>query len=184
MLKIRKSEKEELRRLNEIYSAAFESNPCPPNLIEEDEDDNEPDMLPEIAMCDPTKNRFELFDDKGDLIGGAVLDASDSAINVLNRLFIAPEHQKKGYGYPLPRIGDVKRHLIRQRPHFIADFLIRSIIRTRLFNDYPSRLTITTAHTAEPAVKTHKTPPQNCSVAGFAYVLKQPKSLVSSGFRA
>ena len=38
---------------------------------------------------------------------------------------------------PLPRIGDVKRYLIRQQPHFIADFLIRSIIRTRLFNEYP-----------------------------------------------
>ena len=32
--------------------------------------------------------------------------------------------------HPFPRIGDIKRHLIRQRPHFIADFLIRSIIGT------------------------------------------------------
>ena len=32
--------------------------------------------------------------------------------------------------------------------------------------------------------KTCETPPQNCSAAGFAYVLKQPKSLISSGFRA
>lgn len=32
--------------------------------------------------------------------------------------------------HPLPRIEDVKRYLIRQRPHFIADFLIRSIIGT------------------------------------------------------
>nr|DAU71185.1 MAG TPA: hypothetical protein [Caudoviricetes sp.] len=30
----------------------------------------------------------------------------------------------------------------------------------------------------------HKTPPQKCSVAGLAYVLKQPKSLILSGFRA
>ena len=44
---------------------------------------------------------------------------------------------------PLPRIGDVERYLIRQRPHFIADFLIRSIIRTRLFNDYLGSLTNT-----------------------------------------
>ena len=54
--------------------------------------------------------------------------------------------------YPLPRIGNVKRYLIRQRPYFIADFLIRGIIRTRLFNDYlgsltniPSSSTITSA---------------------------------------
>ena len=30
----------------------------------------------------------------------------------------------------------------------------------------------------------HKTPPQNCSAAGFDYVLKRPKRLISSGFRA
>ena len=32
--------------------------------------------------------------------------------------------------------------------------------------------------------KAHETPPQNCSAAGFAYVLKKPESLISSGFRA
>ena len=30
--------------------------------------------------------------------------------------------------YPLPWIGNIKRDLIRQRPYFTADFLIRSII--------------------------------------------------------
>ena len=45
--------------------------------------------------------------------------------------------------YQFPRIGYVKRYLIRQRPYFIADFLIRSIIRTRLFNDYLGSLTNT-----------------------------------------
>ena len=81
--------------------------------------------------------------------------------------------------------------------HFIADFLIKSIIRTRLFNDYlgnltntpviqrlPGCLTITTEQNATILAKKHETPPQNCSAAGFAYVLKQPKSLISSGFRA
>ena len=32
--------------------------------------------------------------------------------------------------------------------------------------------------------KTHKTPPQNRSAAGFTYVLKRSKSLIPSGFRA
>ena len=32
--------------------------------------------------------------------------------------------------------------------------------------------------------KTHKTPPQNCSAAGFTYALKQPKCLISNGFWA
>ena len=63
------------------------------------------------------------------------------------------------------------------RMHFIADFLIKSIIRTRLFNVYDG----TERHNPR---KKHETPPQNCSAAGFAYVLKQPKSLISSGFRA
>ena len=63
------------------------------------------------------------------------------------------------------------------RMHFIADFLIKSIIRTRRFNDYDG----TEGHNPR---KKHETPPQNCSAAGFAYVLKQLKSLISSGFRA
>jgi|GEM_PF-3435587 len=81
--------------------------------------------------------------------------------------------------------------------HFIVDFLIRSIIRTRLFNDYPGSLTNTPVIQRLPQLfndyngmearkpsKTHKTPLQNCSAAGFTYALKQPKSLISSGFRA
>nr|DAU09903.1 MAG TPA: hypothetical protein [Caudoviricetes sp.] len=48
---------------------------------------------------------------------------------------------------------------------------------TRLFNDYND--------TGIPeSSNTHKTPPQNCSAAGFGYVLKQPESLISSCFRA
>ena len=70
----------------------------------------------------------------------------------------------------IPRMKTPQKGLNRRRPHFIADFLIRSIIRIWLFNEYPG-------------IK-HETPPQNCSAAGFAYVLKQPKSLISSGFRA
>ena len=51
--------------------------------------------------------------------------------------------KERSQPYPLPRIGDVKRYFIRQRPYFIADFLIRSIIRTRPFNDYLGSLTNT-----------------------------------------
>ena len=81
--------------------------------------------------------------------------------------------------------------------HFIADFLIKSIIRTRRFNEYPqqfneysSNSTITRLFNDYDGTERHnprkktRTPPQNCSAAGFAYVLKQPKSLISSGFRA
>ena len=81
--------------------------------------------------------------------------------------------------------------------HFITDFLIRSIIRTRLFNDYLGSLTNTPVIQRLPQLfndyngievhkpnKTRKTPPQNCSAAGFDYVLKQPKRLISNCFRA
>ena len=61
--------------------------------------------------------------------------------------------------------------------HFITDFLIRSMIRTRLFNDYNG------AESHNPP-KTHETPPQNCSAAGLRYRLELPKSLISSGFQA
>ena len=74
---------------------------------------------------------------------------------------------------------------------------IKSIIRTRLFNDYLGSLTNTPVIQRLPQLfndyngmearkpsKTHKTPLQNCSAAGFTYALKQPKSLISSGFRA
>ena len=63
--------------------------------------------------------------------------------------------------------------------HLIADFLIRSIIRTRLFNDYLGSLTNTPAFQRLPQPfndyngtesynppKTHKTPPQNCLQRG------------------
>ena len=62
--------------------------------------------------------------------------------------------------------------------YFIADFLIRSIIRTRLFNDYLGSLTNTPVFQRLPQPfndyngtesynppKTHKTPPQNYSAA-------------------
>ena len=78
--------------------------------------------------------------------------------------------------YPYPTIGNIKRN--SQRPHFIADFLIRSIIRTRLFNDYLGSLTNTPVIQRLPQPfndynatesynppKTHKTPPQNYSAA-------------------
>ena len=63
--------------------------------------------------------------------------------------------------------------------HLIADFLIRSIIRTRLFNDYLGSLTNTPVIQRLPQPfndynatesynppKTHKTPPQNCLQRG------------------
>ena len=79
--------------------------------------------------------------------------------------------------------------------HLIADFLIRGIIRTRLFNDYLGSLTNTPAFQRLPQpfndyngievhepYKTHETPPQNCSAAGFAYVRNSRKALFQAVF--
>ena len=44
---------------------------------------------------------------------------------------------------PFPCFGNIKRDLIRNWAHLSTDFLIRSIIRTRLFNDYLGSLTNT-----------------------------------------
>ncbi len=73
--------------------------------------------------------------------------------------------------------------------HLIADFLIRSIIRTRLFNDYlgsltntPSNSTITrlfndySSAESHNSYKTDETPSQNYSAAGFVYAQKRQKS--------
>ena len=81
--------------------------------------------------------------------------------------------------------------------HLIADFLIRGIIGTRLYNDYLGSLTNTPSNSTITRLfndyggtesrnprKKHETPTHNCSAAGFTYALKQPKSLISSNFRA
>ena len=64
------------------------------------------------------------------------------------------------------------------------------IAQLHQFNEYPSNSTITRlfndyggTESRNPRKK-HKTPLQNCSAAGFTYALKQPKSLILSGFRA
>lgn len=94
-MKITETRNEDLQQLNRIYNAAFGSNPCPENLIEEDDD--EPDLTPEVALEHPSKTVLSFFEGES-LIGGAVLDTSDPTANVLDRLFIAPTYQGKGYG--------------------------------------------------------------------------------------
>ena len=74
--------------------------------------------------------------------------------------------------------------------HLIADFLIRSIIRTRLFNDYLGSLTNTPVVQQFPLLfsdyngtgshyppETNKTPPQNCLQRGSFMSLNSRKAL-------
>ena len=96
-MSVEKTVRKDLRQLTAIYDAAFESNPCPENLIE-GEEDGEPDLTPEIALECPEKTVLSLFEGTS-LIGGAVPDTSNPAVNLPERLFLAPEYQGKGYGY-------------------------------------------------------------------------------------
>lgn len=96
MMNVKKAIITDIEYLNAIYNDAFESNPCPDNLIEDDDD--EPDLIPEIAMNNPDKIVLSFFED-GNLIGGAIIDNHRSDINILDRLFISPCFQRKGYGY-------------------------------------------------------------------------------------
>ncbi len=50
-MRIEKTTGKDLQQLN----AAFDSNPCPENLIADEEDGEEPDLTPEVAMNLPLK---------------------------------------------------------------------------------------------------------------------------------
>ena len=50
-------------------------------------------------------------------------------------------------------------------------------------NEYPQLLNDYSRTEMQNDCKKHKTPPQNCSAAGFTYVQKQPKSPILSGSR-
>lgn len=61
LMRIKKAEKEDWQQLNVIYHAAFESNPCPENLMEEENGDTHPDLTPEAAMGKPPQDRSQFF---------------------------------------------------------------------------------------------------------------------------
>lgn len=98
MIRIEETAKEDLQELNMIYDAAFESNPCPETLIDKEDDKDEPNLTPEVAFARPDKTVLSFFDGNS-LIGGAVIDTSNSTANLLDRLFIAPTYQGKSKGY-------------------------------------------------------------------------------------
>ncbi len=54
-MRIEETTGKDLQQLNDIYNAAFDSNPCPENLIADEEDGEEPDLTPEVAMNLPLK---------------------------------------------------------------------------------------------------------------------------------
>ena len=86
------------KELEEIYSSSFESNAAFfPDDMEED-DDGEEDFSFESAIT-MSKKTVLGFWENARLIGGAVISQDVCEINLLERLFILPEKQGKGYGY-------------------------------------------------------------------------------------
>ncbi|MCH4998133.1 GNAT family N-acetyltransferase [Pectobacterium carotovorum] len=87
------------KELEEIYSSSFESNAAFfPDDMEEEDDDGEEDFSFESAITMSNKTVLGFWENAC-LIGGAVISQDVCEINLLERLFILPEKQGKGYGY-------------------------------------------------------------------------------------
>lgn len=87
------------KELEEIYSSSFESNAAFfPDDMEEEDDDGEEDFSFESAITMSRKTVLGFWENAR-LIGGAVISQDVCEINLLERLFILPEKQGKGYGY-------------------------------------------------------------------------------------
>ncbi|KHN54268.1 hypothetical protein OI70_16575 [Dickeya fangzhongdai] len=88
----------DLITLDQLYVEAFESNAhFFPDNMEETDDEGE-DFSLEAAINMPDKSVIGLWE--GDcLIGGAVISTDSHSVNILERLFISPEKQGRGYGY-------------------------------------------------------------------------------------
>ncbi|MCA6969454.1 GNAT family N-acetyltransferase [Pectobacterium carotovorum] len=87
------------KELEEVYSSSFESNTAFfPDDMEEEDDDGEEDFSFESAITMSNKTVLGFWENAR-LIGGAVISQDVCEINLLERLFILPEKQGKGYGY-------------------------------------------------------------------------------------
>ncbi|WP_174865143.1 GNAT family N-acetyltransferase [Pectobacterium polaris] len=87
------------KELEEIYSSSFESNTTFfPDDMEEEDDDGEEDFSFESAITMSNKTVLGFWENTR-LIGGAVISQDVCETNLLEKLFILPEKQGKGYGY-------------------------------------------------------------------------------------
>lgn len=85
--------------LEKIYAAAFESNArFFPDDMEEDGEEEGEDFSLEDAISSSDKTVLGIWED-GCLVGGAVISVAANGVYTLERLFILPEKQGKGYGY-------------------------------------------------------------------------------------
>ncbi|WP_437750013.1 GNAT family N-acetyltransferase (plasmid) [Enterobacter mori] len=85
--------------LERIYSLSFESNgPYFPADMEEDEDDGEDTFSFQTEIAHPDKRVLGFWVDNR-LIGGAITSIVANGTNLLEKLFILPDEQGKGYGH-------------------------------------------------------------------------------------
>lgn len=97
-MNIRETIRSDIEKLELVYKAAFASNSryFPQNMNEEENEDDV-DLSPEIAWGDPKTVQLS-FECNTELIGGAIITCSDTAANTLDRLYVAPDWQGKGIG--------------------------------------------------------------------------------------
>ena len=98
-IKILKTNENDLTLLEEIYDLSFESNPSPPTkIILTEEEKNDTDLSRKISFNDSKKITLSIFYDEK-LIGGVIISPSEDNLNILERLFIHPNYQRKGIGF-------------------------------------------------------------------------------------
>lgn len=86
-------------KLERIYALSFESNsPFFPDDMEEEDGDTEEELSFSSAIALSDKTVLGIWKD-GHLIGGALISKSPDEVNILERMFILPEEQGKGYGH-------------------------------------------------------------------------------------
>lgn len=88
----------EIKDLETIYKEAFASNVFPDNIIITEDDDEEEDLSPEVAIKRDDLTSLSIYHN-GKLVGGAILDCTNFTKNKLERLFLSPAVHNQGLGY-------------------------------------------------------------------------------------
>lgn len=98
-LQIKTAVEADADELERIYALSLDSNaPYFPDDMEEEGADDERELSFESAIALPDKTVLTIWKDDL-LIGGALISKEPYKANVLERLFILPDEQGRGYGY-------------------------------------------------------------------------------------
>ncbi|MFV2949590.1 GNAT family N-acetyltransferase [Pseudomonas japonica] len=98
-MKIKAAASADVDELERIYALSFESNaPFFPDDMEEEDGDADDDLSFSSALSLPNKTVLTIWKDDH-LIGGALISRVPNQAYLLERMFILPEEQGKGYGH-------------------------------------------------------------------------------------